>query len=219
MAIHETCSAQSTVCLPGMAGVTAKNKQKLLKWNSSEAAWWNTVHAVAKYKMSWGVVLLSHFVKGGKKCLPFVFSLWSITDFWGPIYCVLWMPELPSVEKLSGAQSEHQMQHWQDDLLRWSEASSISLLSGILSCHPSMILWVWFIYNFFFLRTPELCSNPEILLVFPKSYFPFLIYIYLGFAGLTLISSQLSFWILLLWRINMLLIFLSPKSYETQLLW
>lgn len=64
-------------------------------------------------------------------------------------------------------------------LPRWSEASSISLLSGILSCHQSIInqsviLWVWFIYNFFFVSTPKLCSNPEILLVFPKSYsFPF----------------------------------------------
>lgn len=80
MAIHETFPAQNTVCLPGKARITAKNKQKLLKWNSSEAAWLNTVRVVAKHKKSWGM-LLSHFVKDEKKCSPFVFSLWSVTDF------------------------------------------------------------------------------------------------------------------------------------------
>lgn len=57
MAIHEICPAQNTVCLPGMARVTAKNKQKLLKSEFSEATWLNTVHAVAKHKVSLGIVL------------------------------------------------------------------------------------------------------------------------------------------------------------------
>lgn len=57
MAIHEISAAQNTVGLPGVAGVTAKDKQKLLKSDFSEAAWLNTVHAVAKHKASLGVVL------------------------------------------------------------------------------------------------------------------------------------------------------------------
>ena len=57
MAIHEIGPAQNTVCAPGMARITAKNKQKLLKSDFSEATWLNTVHAVAKNKVSLGIVL------------------------------------------------------------------------------------------------------------------------------------------------------------------
>lgn len=111
--------------------------------------------------------------------------------------------------ELSRAQSEHQMQRYQDDLPRPSEASSIS---GILSCHQSIILWVWLICNFFFL-TPKLCSNPEIPLVFPESYFPFFFFLIWFFAALTLSVhssvSEIYFW--LLGQANMLIIFLSPR--------
>lgn len=47
MAIHELLPAQDTVCLPGMARLTAKNKHKLLKSDVSEATWLNAVLAVA----------------------------------------------------------------------------------------------------------------------------------------------------------------------------
>lgn len=57
MAIHEICPAQNTVCSPGMARITAKNKQKLLNSDFSEASLLNTVLAVAKHKKSFGTVL------------------------------------------------------------------------------------------------------------------------------------------------------------------
>lgn len=99
-------------------------------------------------------------------------------------------------------------------LPRWSEASSISLLSGILSCHQSVnqsiILWEWFICNFFFLSTPILCSDPEILLVFPKSYF-FPLFLILFFAALSVHSSVSEIYFWLLWQSNILIIFFSSK--------
>lgn len=95
----------------------------------------------------------------------------------------------------------------------WSFFHFLALWNPLLpSINQSIILWVWFICNFFFLSTPILCSNPEILLVFPESYF-FPLFLVLFFAALTLSVhssvSEIYFW--LLWQSNILIIFLSSK--------